>query len=165
MKEDVNFELSLDAILGYQIRPNLSLLQQAFVIKFSVILVLLMVISSLITNSLSILTFQVKQIRQTSCGLYLFINSITSLLTMVLFAIKFIIVLLTHMTIMNNRILLNYLYISMNLILSNLLNSTDWLSACVAIERFLIVIKGVGFRRKQSKKNSKINYTHCYSIM
>ncbi|CAF1451266.1 unnamed protein product [Adineta ricciae] len=150
------FELSLDAILGYQIRPSLSLLQQAFVVKFSLILVIVMVTLSLITNTLSILTFQIKKTRETSCGLYLLITSITSLLTMILFAIKFIIVLLTHMNIINNRILLNYLCISMDFILSNLLNSTDWLSSCVGIERFVIVIKGVDFDRKQNKKTAKL---------
>ncbi|UJR17691.1 hypothetical protein I4U23_004589 [Adineta vaga] len=150
------FELSVDAILGYQIRPNLSLWQQPFVFKFSIIIVTIMLTLSFISNSLSLLTFRVKETREVGCGLYLLVNSITSLLTMIVFTIKFVILLLTHMSVINNRILLRYSCISINLMLSNLLNSTGWLSTCVAVERFIIVVKGINFHRNASKKMAKL---------
>ena len=83
------FILSLDAILGYQIKPNVTISRQPTIIKLSIGIITFMYIFGLISALLSILTFRMKQPREVGCGWYLLASSIVSICTLTLLNIKF----------------------------------------------------------------------------
>lgn len=149
------FSLSLDVILGYQIRPHLSINRQSIVVKVSIILTTFMFLIGLANGFLSIITFHSKNLCQTGCGLYLFASSIVSLICSFVFILKFWFLLLSQISWSKYRpfILLNC--ILMDFILQSLLTIENWLSACVAIERVFILGKGPYFNKKKSKKVAK----------
>ena len=99
------FGLSLDAILGYQILPHVSFNHQSFIIKISLALTIIFIITGFINGILSIITFKNKTVREVGCGLYLLGSSITTLFTTIMFGLKFLILLLSQMTIISNQII------------------------------------------------------------
>ncbi|CAF1688094.1 unnamed protein product, partial [Adineta ricciae] len=52
------FGLSLDAILGYQIRPHISINHQPSIVKIPIALTIIMLVIGLVNSILSIITFQ-----------------------------------------------------------------------------------------------------------
>ncbi|CAF4277584.1 unnamed protein product, partial [Rotaria sordida] len=100
------FSLSLDAILGYHIQPNISFLNQLTIVKISLVLTTIFLIAGFINGILSSITFNNKKICEVGCGLYLLGSSIITLLTTILFGLKFSILLLAQMAIITNRLFL-----------------------------------------------------------
>jgi len=149
------FGLSLDAILGYQILPINNFSLQPSIIKISLALTILLMIIGLINAILSIITFTNKQIREVGCGLYLLGTSITTLHIIILFSLKFFILLLTHMTIIRNESFLKVQCYSLDFLIRICLYLEQWLTACVACERSITVIQGVRFIKKKSKQAAR----------
>ncbi len=147
--------LSLDVILAYQIHPQRPLNHQRNVVYVSITITTLMLFINLITGTLSVMTFQSKNLRQVGCGTYLLYLSIISLLSIILLNFKLWLFILSQMLWMTNDIILKIYCISMEFILQSLLAISDWLSACIAIERTLVVKKGVNFNQKKSKQVAK----------
>ncbi|CAF3293516.1 unnamed protein product [Rotaria sp. Silwood2] len=146
-----DFIFSLDPILGYHIKPSISLHQQPFIVKFSIIITTIMLILELIMGSLSIATFQVKRSREVGCGYYLLASSISSMCMIIVLTIKFWQLVLSQMSIITNRSLLLFNCISIEMILKSCLASSEWLNACVATERMFAIIKNVSFDKKKSR--------------
>ena len=149
------FGLSLDAILGYQIRPHLSITRQFLSVKISIAIATLMLITVLITGVLSILTFRAKSCQEVGCGRYLLVSSITSMLTIVAFNLKLWFLILSQMSIITSQSFLLFSCISIEFVLRSLLAITDWLHACVAVERVLTVLLSTRFSKTKSKQISK----------
>jgi hypothetical protein len=149
------FGLSLDAILGYHIRPHVPITRQSTVVKISIVAATLMLIVVLITGTLSIWTFRVKSCQMTGCGLYLLVSSITSILTIVAFNLKLWFLILSQMSTIRSRSFLLFSCISIEFILRSLLAITDWLHACVAVERLFTILLGAGFNKGKSKQTAK----------
>ncbi|CAF3878345.1 unnamed protein product [Rotaria sp. Silwood2] len=59
-----DFSISLDAILGYQIQPNLPFIQQRLAVKMYISITTFMLAFGLLSNICSILTFQTKTSRK-----------------------------------------------------------------------------------------------------
>jgi hypothetical protein len=149
------FGLSLDAILGYHILPNVSLVDQPFIIKMSLSLTIIFIIAGLLDGILSIMTFKNKVVREVGCGLYLLGSAITTLLIMIMFGLKFFILLLAQMTIITDRSFLLFQCHSIDFLLRIGLYMDQWLNACVATERAFTIIKGASFSKKKSKRTAK----------
>ncbi|CAF1548192.1 unnamed protein product, partial [Adineta steineri] len=149
------FGLSLDDILGYQIQPHITIKHQPFVIQLSIILTMIITIIGLINSILSFMTFNNKEIYQIGCGIYLLTISIITLFTIILFALKFWILLIAQMMYITNDSFLKIQCISIDFLLRIGINMDRWLSACVAIERVISVIKGTSFDKNKSKKMAK----------
>jgi hypothetical protein len=149
------FGLSLDAILGYHIRPHVNLRHQPLTVQMSMALVMTMLVLGLVNGILSVITFQIKKLREVGCGLYLFGSSITTLLIMTMLALKFWILVLSQMALITNPSFLSFQCISMDFLVRCCLNMDQWLSACVATERALTVIHGINFRKEISKRTAK----------
>ncbi|CAF3580012.1 unnamed protein product [Rotaria sp. Silwood1] len=145
------FIFSLDPILGYHIKPSISLHRQPFIVKFSIAIITIMLISELIMGSLSIATFRLKKSREVGCGYYLLVSTISSMCMIIVLTIKFWQLVLSQMSIITNRSILFVNCISIEIILKSCLASSEWLNACVAVERMFNVIKGVTFSKKKSK--------------
>ncbi|CAF4927760.1 unnamed protein product [Rotaria sp. Silwood1] len=149
------FGLSLDAILGYSIRPNFSFSKQPIIVKLSTTGTILIFVIAIVNGILSIITFQTKRSFDRGCGVYLFASSITSCITMTIFAVKFVVFLLSHMSIITNYSFLKSSCICLDMLLKSLLAIGDWLNACVSIERVLTIQLGIKFNKLKSKQIAK----------
>ncbi|CAF0995427.1 unnamed protein product [Rotaria sp. Silwood1] len=149
------FGLSLDAILGYHIQPHIAIGHQTFVVKLSLVLTIIMTVVGLINSALLMITMNNNQSRKSGCGIYLISTSITSLFTMIMFALKFSILIIAQMTYSINHLFLQIQCTSIDFLLRIGLNMDQWLSACIAIERTVIAIKGISFDKKKSKQIAK----------
>ncbi|CAF0744979.1 unnamed protein product [Adineta steineri] len=149
------FGLSLDNILGYQIQPHITIAHQPFAIQLSIVLTMIITIIGLVNSILSFMTFMNKEICQIGCGIYLLTISIITLFTMMLFVLKFWILLIAQMMYITNDSFLKIQCISIDFLLRIGINMDRWLSACIAIERVIAVIKGTSFDKNKSKKMAK----------
>ncbi|CAF4010695.1 unnamed protein product, partial [Adineta steineri] len=143
--------LTLDDILRDKLQPNIVLNNQSFSIKLSAALTIIMFVAGLINSILSFITFQNKDSQQVGCGMYLLASSITSLLTISMFIIKFWFVVLTHINGSTSLSVLRGGCASIEPILKLFLYLDGWLNACVAVERALLIFKGVKFDKKKSR--------------
>ncbi|CAF1136684.1 unnamed protein product [Adineta steineri] len=143
--------LTLDDILRNELKPNTVLNNQSFSIKLSAALTIIMFVAGLINSILSFITFQNKDSQQVGCGMYLLVSSITSLLAISMFIIKFWFVVLTHINVSTSLSVLRGGCASIEPILKLFLYLDRWLNACVAVERAVLILKGVKFDKKKSK--------------
>jgi hypothetical protein len=146
------FGLSLDAILGYQILPHVKIVQQSAAVKVSIGLATMMLVLGLINSILSIMTFRLKSLCNVGCGLYLLALSITSFISTIIFTLKFWLLILSQISWITNRTVLLINCISIEFILRSLLTITDWFTACIAIERLVVVMKSINFNQTKSKQ-------------
>ncbi|CAF4897202.1 unnamed protein product [Rotaria sp. Silwood1] len=135
----MGFGLSLDDILGYSIWPNFPFSKQPIIVKLCTSGTILMFTIGIINAILSTVTFQTKGSLQIGCGLYLLASSITSFLTMTLFIAKFVLLLLSQMSIITNYTLLKSNCVCLDILMKSFLAIGDWLNACVSIERTLTI--------------------------
>ncbi|CAF4143130.1 unnamed protein product, partial [Adineta steineri] len=143
--------LTLDDILRDELQPNTVLNNQSFSIKLSAGLTIIMFVAGLINSILSFITFQSKDAQQVGCGMYLLASSITSLLAISMFIIKFWFVVLTQINVSTSLSVLRGGCASIEPILKLFLYLDGWLNACVAVERAVLILKGVNFDKKKSK--------------
>ncbi|CAF4028003.1 unnamed protein product [Adineta steineri] len=125
--------LTLDDILRDELKSKTVLNNQSFLIKLSAAL-------TIIIDS-----------RLVGCGMYLLASSITSLLTITMFIIKFWFVVLTHINVSTSLSVLRGGCVSIEPILKLFLYLDGWFNACVAVERAVLIFKGVKFDKKKSK--------------
>ncbi|CAF3944130.1 unnamed protein product, partial [Adineta steineri] len=142
---------SLDPILGYHIKPNININRQPLIIKLSISIITLVLIFGLINGSLSLATFHLKKPREVGCGYYLFASSIISISMIIILTIKVSYLVISQILPITNRSSLFASCISIDVILKILLASSEWLNACVGIERTYSIIKGVKFDKNKSK--------------
>ncbi|CAF1622897.1 unnamed protein product [Adineta ricciae] len=144
--------LSLDPIISYYIKPNLSFSSQPLVIKVTTVITLTVFLLGLIDVILSILTFHMKNPRVVGCGYYLLTSSIISLLLIITLVVKFLHLILSQMATIENRDYLWFSCKSIDMILKSLLVSNEWIIACVAIERTVSTMTGPKFDKKRSRQ-------------
>ena len=144
------FSLSLEIILGYQIQNNLPMAQQPRVVKVSAALSMIVFGIGLINALCSIMTFQSKNLVAVGCRFYLLTLSYNALISTVVFTVKFwwMFVLQTHLIQNQTSQTMNCVFI--DFLLRCLAAIGDWISTCLAIERILVIAKGVHFDQKQS---------------
>jgi hypothetical protein len=125
---------------------------QPFTVEMSAALTMIIFVAGLINSILSFLTFQSKDLRKVGCGIYLLTSSITSLLTISMLTVKFWFVVLTQMNVSISRSVLQGGCVFVEPMLKLFLYLDAWLNACVAVERAVLISKGVTFDRKKSKR-------------
>ncbi|CAF1085187.1 unnamed protein product [Adineta steineri] len=135
--------LTLDDILRDELQPNTVLSNQSFSIKLSAGLTIIMFVAGLINSILSFITFHHKDSQKVGCGMYLLTSSITSLLTISMLIIKFWFVVLTYINVSTNLSVLRGGCASIEPILKLFLYLDGWLNACVAVERAVLIFKGI----------------------
>ena len=143
--------LTINDILRNKIQPNTLFGQQSAFIQAAAGITMIMFVTGFINGMFSLITFQNKELRKVGCGLYLLTSSITSLLTITMFTIKFWIVVLIQLysTVSSSILRIDCAFIGP--VLKLCLYLDGWLNACVAIERTVNVSKGVTFDKKMSK--------------
>jgi hypothetical protein len=150
------FSLSLDVILGYHILPHVSIAHQPPAVKMSVALTIVISVAGLLDGVLSVITFKNKNLRQVGCGFYLLGSSITTILTVTVFALKFWILVAVQMALIVNQSFLHIQCVSIDFLLRICLSMDQWLNACVAIERAITIMKGASFDQKKSIQVAKL---------
>ncbi|UJR19774.1 hypothetical protein I4U23_022908 [Adineta vaga] len=149
------FFLTLDSLLSGIIITDAPWKQQPSLIKILTTFVIVIFIVGITSNLMSFLTCINSDIRQYGCGNYLLVLSFVSLLAIIFFAIHFIHLLVSQITIIKNR---QWLIISCTLfdfLLSFLLSLCDWLTACIACERASNSLRGIHFDRRASVRAVK----------
>ena len=149
------YSLTLDSMLGQEIITDAPLHQQKIFIKIILALVVLIFVVGMASNICSTLTLYDENIQSCGCGCYLFIFSVASQISLVLFSYRFFYLLISQITIISNRQFLNISCLLLDFLLQVSISFCDWLSACVACERTVSVIKGINFNRKSSVRMVK----------
>ena len=147
--------LSLDIILGYHIYPKIDIQQQPIIVKIAIVLASIIFAIGVINGSLAMQTFRRKETRNVGCGLYLFTTSILSMIIVVILTLKFAFLLALQIGSIKDRWFLRIQCTSMDFLLRSLLSTSDWLSACVTIERLVSIIQGVRFNKTKSQQMAK----------
>ena len=147
--------LSLDALLGSEIRTGKALREQSTLIKVIIALLVSMITLGLIGNILCIIIFAQKASRKAGCGYYLLAVSVSNQVTLLILGARFAYVLLTQMVVWKNRGQSLILCKCLEFGLTLLPNLSQWLSACVSVERTIAVARGALFDRRASIRTSK----------
>ncbi|CAF1678756.1 unnamed protein product, partial [Adineta ricciae] len=147
--------LTLDDILRFEVKRHRPMHHQSLLIKITAALSVIMFVVGLISSACSILTFQNASSRQVGCGLYLLASSVTSLLSITMFTIKFWFVVITQMDMSIRPSVLERGCKSIETVLKLFFYWDTWLNACVSVERGMSVYKGVSFDKKKSKRYAR----------
>jgi hypothetical protein len=129
--------------------------RQSITVKVATAITIIMFIIAIINGVLCIITFQTKKSLAIGTGVYLIAQSITSILTMTLFALKFLFLILSQTSRIKNYYFLLSTCICTDMFLKAFLAIGDWLNACVSIQRTLTVQFGAKFDKVTSKKVAK----------
>ncbi|CAF3545057.1 unnamed protein product [Rotaria socialis] len=140
--------LTLDEILGYEIKHNLIFTEQPFSVKLSAFITMIMLLIGLINGILSILIFKRKSSQEVGCGIYLFASSITSISIVILFSLKFWFLMYSYRDVFGKRIILFSNCMIIEPLLKLLPYIDNWLNGCVASERAFSVFKGISFKER-----------------
>ena len=143
--------LTINDILRNKIQRNKSLRNQSLLVQTTVGITMIMFVIGFTNGICSLITFQNKDLRKVGCGIYLLASSITSLLTITIFTIKFWFVIFIEMYSNVSSVILRTDCVFINPFLKLCLYFDGWLNGCVAIERTVNVAKGVRFDKKKSK--------------
>ena len=147
--------LSLDLIFGYQIRPHVKLASQKYIVKLTIALTTLMFAVGMLSSVSSVITFRTKNASNTGCGLYLFASSVISLIMISVLIVKFSILIASQIGTLYSRASRRRQCLCLDFLLRVLLSCSDWLSACVAIERAVTTVQGVTFDKAKSRRAVK----------
>ncbi|CAF0945764.1 unnamed protein product [Adineta ricciae] len=149
------FDFSLDAILGYQIRPHLSVNHQPTIVKITIVLTTIMVVIGFVNSILSIITFQRKIKDESGCRHYLLATSIVSLFSTFIFSIKFFMLILSQMSIITNITILRISCILIDFLLRLIPTIIDWLNASIGIDRALALVMSIKYDKNKSRRAVK----------
>ena len=144
--------LTINDILRHQIQSNESFNNQSILVQAAAGITMIMFLIGFISGILSLITFKNTELRKVGCVLYLLASSITSLLTITIFTIKFWLVVLIQLYSIVNTSILQIDCVFIGPILKLCLYLDGWLNACVAIERTVNVSKGIKFNKTKSKR-------------
>jgi len=147
--------LTINEILRNKIQSNISFRKQSVLIQTAAGLTMIMFVIGFINGIFSLITFRNKELRKVGCGIYLLASSITSLLTITMFTIKFWFVILIQLHSIVRSSILRTDCVFIGPILKLCLYLDGWLNACVAIERTVNVSKGVNFDKKKSQRAAR----------
>ena len=147
--------LSLDALVGLEMRTGKSFSEQSLLIKLSLAILVVMIVFGLVGNALCIITLARKKSRETGCGYYLLNMSLYNQLTLIVFGLRLIYLLNTQMVVWTNRKTSLTLCQCLEYGLIVLPNLSNWLSACVSIERTYSVARGALFDKQSSIRTAK----------
>jgi hypothetical protein len=144
------YTLSIDAMLGQDILENVPLTGQPVLIKIVLTVIVLMLSLAFVSNVLSFITFKQPKVQQFGCGVYLFCLPLVGQLGLSMFAGRFFYLLGTQVYNVDNRSAALWSCITLEYFLSVCPMLFDWLTACVALERSVNIIKGASFNKAES---------------
>jgi hypothetical protein len=144
------YMLSLDVILGQDIRQSIPLIKQSFLIKIVLTVIVLMLSFGAISNILSLMTFKQPKVQEYGCGIYLFCLCLVGQTGLSILAGRFFYLLGTQLYNVDNRLATHWSCISLEYFLNVCSMLFDWLLVCVAVERTVTIYKGTSFNKSDS---------------
>ena len=126
---------TINDILRKQIQPNISFNKQSTLVHVATGITMVMCLAGFINSIFSLITFRNKELRKVGCVLYLLASSITSLLTITIFTIKFWFVVFIQLRPTGRSSMLRIDCVFISPVLKLCLYLDGWLNACVAVER------------------------------
>ena len=98
--------MTINEILRNKIQSNISFRKQSVLIQTAAGLTMIMFVIDFINGIFSLITFRNKELRKVGCGIYLLASSVTFLLTITMFTLKFwFIVLIQQYSIVRSSII------------------------------------------------------------
>ena len=146
----------MDEILGYEFITKKTLPSQPFSIRLSAGITMIIFSFGIINVILSYITFSQPKAREVGCGLYLLALSMTSLSTMIFFALKFSLLYLSYQDVSNVEFILTMNCRCIEILLKLSLFIGNWLNACIAIERSYTAVHGLSFSKRSRHVARKI---------
>ncbi|UJR26248.1 hypothetical protein I4U23_007588 [Adineta vaga] len=131
---------------------NITITKQPFIIRISIMIAIIMFRISFTSSILSLITFRSKLLLTIECHYYLLSSTITCLFIMIIFNLKFFLLIIFQMGLITYRTFLLIHCISIDFFLRIFLNMNDWLHTCVSIERVITVIEGISFNQPKSRQ-------------
>ena len=132
------------------------MVKQPFAVRMSIVLSTILILMGFINGILSVITYKDKTVLKLGCGFYLLGLSITTLLTVTLFTLKFWILIFSQIGLIINPSFFNVQCILEDFLLRISLTMEQWLSGFVAINRAAIVFQGITFDKVKSRKRAKL---------
>jgi hypothetical protein len=129
--------------------------QQSTIIHLTLMFLLIILLISLIFNTLSIFVFSNKELRQVGCDLYLLYLTIVSQIGLILLFLRFIYMIIIQMYVVDNLLFIQISCISLEYSLRLIPSLFDWLTVCISIERAYTVFKDVQFTKLIALKTLK----------
>jgi hypothetical protein len=151
---------TLDEILGYEIKPNTLLSKQPVTVKVGAAVTMSIFMIGITNSILAIIIFSRKKPQEVGCGIYLLASSITSLIIMILFALKFWFLFYSHQDVNGQQRIIQGNCFGLEPLLKVFLYLDSWLNACVAIERIVSIFQGINFNKNRSRRVAR-----CITIL
>ncbi|CAF1210266.1 unnamed protein product [Adineta ricciae] len=143
------FTLSLDIMLGRDIRENTPIKHQPFLIKITFIVLILMFIFGLIFNTLSFITLKQEKVRQIGCGIYLYYLPFIGQFGLLILLGRFIYLLITQIYPIKYRTTTYWSCVSLEYFLNFCPILFDWLITFISLERLVNIIQGISFNKQK----------------
>ena len=112
---------------------------------------MIILIGGLISGGLSTITFLNNDSRKTGSGIYLLATSLNTIVTMVVLALKFCILIIAQISSETNRSFLYGQCLSLDFLVKAGVSLDQWLSSSVSAERAIATIRRSKFNKKASK--------------
>ena len=125
---------------------------QSIIVKFSCGLTIIIFVAGIVNGILSIMTFQNEKVREIGCGIYLLGSSITSLLTVSIFTLKYWFLFATQTNLFINDSFHRGGCMLIEFILKSCLYIDSWFNGLVAIDRGMTIYQGTNFNKISSKR-------------
>jgi hypothetical protein len=155
---DGNYFITFDRLIGMDIKTGeTSFNQQSTVIHLTLMFILIILLISLIFNTISIFVFSNKELRQVGCDLYLLYITIVSEIGLILLFLRFLYMIIIQMYVVDNLLFIKISCISLEYSLRLIPSLFDWLTVCISIERAYTVIKDVQFTKLIALKTLKLS--------
>jgi hypothetical protein len=98
-----------------------------------------------------LITFENKLVRDLGCRIYLVSTSLISLFLMIIFPIKYWIIIISQIGLIKNKLFLKIHCHLMDFLIRFCLTMDQWLTTFVSIERAYITIEGVKYNKKKTR--------------
>jgi hypothetical protein len=153
-----NYFITLDMLTGIEMKTGeTSFNQQPNIIHLTLMFLMIILLISLIFNTISIFVFSNKKLRQVGCDLYLLYLTIISQIGLILLFLRFIYMIIIQIYIVNNLLFVQISCISLEYLIRLIPSLFDWLTVCISIERAYTVIKDVQFTKVIALKTLKLS--------
>jgi len=145
-------------LIGIEMKTeDTSFNQQSTIIHLTSIFILIILLISLIFNTISIFVFSNKEFRKVGCDLYLLYLTIISQIGLILLFLRFLYMIIIQMYIVNNFLLIKISCILLEYSIRLIPSLFDWLTVCISIERAYTVIKDIQFTKVIALKTLKFS--------
>ena len=161
-----DYYVTLDILIGTHIKTGIqSLTEQPTIILVNLIILLLVVASSSLSNLISFLILSSKEIRQVGCDFYLWCLVIIGEVGIVSLFLRFLYMLIIQTYAIEKFIPMKIGCFVLEYCIRLIPSVFDWLIACVSIERAYVVIKDVRFTAATGQKALQLSRWVTLSIV